>query len=132
MEELFNISVSKKQFYPSDDLNSNPLSCVMSPDDDVHGGVFSHKDLSLFDSGFDAGHPMPTYDQLRNVGFSDYLAHNITSGLSHSYSEKELYHWFYESADPLKSYNDMMVAKVYDSIAKTDKLINDIEAELVL
>lgn len=82
--------------------------------------------------GFDAEHPMPTYDQLRNGDFSDYLAHNITSGLSHSYSESKLCHCFYESDDPLKAYNEMMEAKVRDSIAKTDKLINDIETEFGL
>lgn len=132
MEEIFDISMNEEQFNPLDELQSDPLSSVTNMDDDVLGGVFSQRDLSPFDSGFDADHPMPTYDQLRNAGFSDYLAHNITSALSHSYSERELYHCFYESDDPLKAYNEMMEAKVHDSIAKTDKLINDIEAELGL
>ena len=129
MEDFF--GMNEEQFNPLDDLHDDPFSSINSPDEDVLGGVFNHKGLSPFDSGFDAAHPMPTYDQLRNAGFSDYLAHQITGGLSHSYSQRELFHCLYESEDPVKAYNEMMDAKVQDSIAKTDKLIQEIESELL-
>lgn len=131
MEDLFDMSMNEEQFNPLADLQSDPLSGISNPSDDMLGGMFNHKGLSPFDSGFDAEHPMPTYDQLRNAGFSDYLAHQITSGLSHSYSQRELFHCLYESEDPVKAYNEMMDEKVQDSIAKTDKLIQEIESDLL-
>lgn len=131
MEDLFDLSMNEEQFNPLADLQSDPLSGISNPSDDMLGGMFNHKGLSPFDSGFDAEHPMPTYDQLRNAGFSDYLAHQITSGLSHSYSQRELFHCLYESEDPVKAYNEMMDEKVQDSIAKTDKLIQEIESDLL-
>ena len=88
MEDFFDMSMNEEQFNPLDDLQSDPLSVITNPNDDMLGGVFNHKGLSPFDSGFDADHPMPTYDQLRNAGFSDYLAHQITDGLFHCYSQK--------------------------------------------
>lgn len=67
---------------------------------------------SALDSGFDADHPFPTYNQLRNAGFDSRLAHHITDRFSnHSYSEKELFHVLYESDDPLSAYNEMMDEK---------------------
>ena len=126
------LGMNEEQFNPLDDLRSDdPFSSINGLDEDALGGVFNHKGLSPFDSGFDAEHPMPTYDQLRNAGFSDYLAHQITGGLSHSYSQRELFHCLYESEDPVKAYNEMMDEKVKDSIAKTDKLIQEIESELL-
>ena len=127
MEDIF--QMNEEQFNPMDDLQNDSLSSIYNTDEDLIGGVFRHRNLSPFDSGFDAEHPMPTYDQLRNAGFSEHLARNIISGLSHSYSQRELYHCLYESDDPLKAYNEMMEAKVQDSIAKTDQLIHDIETE---
>lgn len=131
MEDLFDLSMNDEQFNPLDDLQSNPLSNNSPSDDDLIGGVFNHKGLSPFDSGFDADHPMPTYDQLKNAGFSDYLAHQITGGLSHCYSQRELFHCLYESEDPVKAYNEMMDAKAQDSIEKADKLIQEIESGLL-
>lgn len=129
-----------EDFFDMTEATSDPLNEVQNElptntnylDDGGLGGVIDQDGLSPFDSGFDAEHPMPTYEQLRNAGFSDYLAHNITSGLSHSYSQKELFHCLYESDDPVKAYNEMMDAKAQDSIAKTDKLIHDIETEFGL
>lgn len=129
MEDFFDMN--GEQFNPLDDLQNSSFSSINSPDEDVLGGVINHKGLSPFDSGFDAEHPMPTYDQLRNAGFSDYLAHQISGGLSHSYSQRELFHCLYESEDPVEAYNEMMDAKARDSIAKTDKLIQEIEADLI-
>lgn len=82
---------------------------------------------SPFSSGFDAEHPMLSYEELRNAGFSDYLAHNIAEGLSHSYSDKELFHVLYESDDPVAAYNEMMEDKAQVALDKADALINDIE-----
>lgn len=65
-----------------------------------------------FSSGFDSEHPMPSYEQLRNAGFCDEVAHSITDGiLCHPYSQKELFHVLYESDDPVEAYNDMMKEK---------------------
>ena len=80
-----------------------------------------------FSSGFDTQHPFPTYEQLRNAGFSDFIANSITDGGTHTYSQKELYHVLYESEDPVQAYNDMMDIKAQHAIDKTDRLIKDIE-----
>lgn len=79
---------------------------------------------SPYASGFDNEHPMPTYDQLRNAGFSDYLANQILYG-AHSYSDKELFNVLY-SPNPVEAYNKMMEAKVEASLKKSDDLINSI------
>ena len=88
------------------------------------------KDSNPFSSGFDKDNPMPTYDQLRNAGFSDHLAKSILYGESHTYSQKELFHCLYESDDPVKAYNEMMDAKVKKHLEKSDELIKSIESEL--
>lgn len=95
--------------------------------DGVSESISESRNLSPFESGFDAEHPMPTFEQLRNAGFSEHVAHSIAMGLSHSYSKRELYHCLYESDDPVKAYNEMMDAKVKEAIAKTDKALQDID-----
>lgn len=95
--------------------------------DGVSESISESRRLSPFESGFDAEHPMPTFEQLRNAGFSEHVAHNIAMGMSHSYSKRELYHCLYESDDPVKAYNEMMEAKVKEAIAKTDKALQDID-----
>lgn len=97
--------------------------------DGVEESIFRKSETSPFESGFDAEHPMPTYDQLRNAGFSDYLAKSILYKDTHTYSQKELFHCLYESDDPVKAYNEMMDAKIKASSARTDELIRDIENE---
>lgn len=82
---------------------------------------------SMFSSGFDDDHPFPSYEELRNAGFSDYLARNITDGGCHSYSNEELFRVLYESKDPVTAYNDMMETKAHDALAKADDLIDEIE-----
>ncbi len=91
-------------------------------------GTSSHS-LNPFRSGFDDEHPMPSYDELRNAGFSDHVANNILYGDSHVYSEKELFQCLYGSEDPLQAYNDMMEEKVRQEIDKTEKIIKDTEKE---
>lgn len=128
MEDIFD-TTDDMFTSPLDDMNIEPSSSIL--DDDILGSNLGKTGMSPFDSGFDAEHPMPTYDQLRNAGFSDYLANQITHGLTHSYSQRELFHCLYESDDPVSAYNEMMDAKAQDAIAKTDKLISDIERELL-
>lgn len=108
---------------------STASKCTKFVDDAVKG--FSDQSgSSPFSSGFDAEHPMPTYEELRNAGFSDHIANRILSGDSHSYSQRELYQCLYESDDPLAAYNEMMHAKVEKSLAESDALINRIESGL--
>lgn len=73
-------------------------------------------------SGFDKDHPMPTYDQLRNAGFSDNLANQILYG-THSYSDKELFNVLY-SPDPVSAYNQMMESKVNAALDKSQQVID--------
>lgn len=80
-----------------------------------------------YSSGFDKDHPMPTYDQLRNAGFSEYLANQILHG-THSYSDKELFNVLY-SEDPVNAYNQMMEAKVNAALERSDILIDEIHKE---
>lgn len=83
---------------------------------------------SPYSSGFDEEHPMPTYDELRNAGFSDYLSNQILYGVEHCYSQRELYNALY-SDNPLEAYNEMMDGKVNDALNRSDKLIEDIQNE---
>lgn len=83
---------------------------------------------SPFDSGFDDKHPMPTYDQLRNAGFSEYLANQILHGVTHCYSQRELHDVLY-SDDPVGNYNAMVEAKAQAALNRADKMIEDLEKE---
>lgn len=83
---------------------------------------------SPFSSGFDDEHPMPSYDELRNAGFSDYLSNQILYGVDHCYSQRELFNALY-SDNPLEAYNEMMDGKVNDVLSRSDKLIEDIQNE---
>ena len=130
MDELFDMN--EGLLSPLDEMQNEILTGMNGHDNVALGGVFDHDRLNPFDSGFDAEHPYPTYDGLRNAGFSDYLANQIANGSHHCYSDRELFECLYNSDDPVKAYNEMMDAKAQDSIAKTDKLINDIETEFGL
>ena len=116
-----------------DEMDLGLDDSLMSPTEGLEGGIADDTLGTLgathspFSSGFDADHPMPTYEDLRNAGFSDYLAHNISEGLSHSYSNKELFHVLYESEDPVAAYNEMMEDKAQVALDKADALIADIE-----
>ena len=102
-------------------------SGMENPIDDNPIDIWGSGSHSLFSSGFDDEHPLPSYDELRNAGFSDYLAHHISEGGCHSYSESELYHVLYESDDPVSAYNDMMDGKAQAAINKADQIIDSIE-----
>ncbi len=81
----------------------------------------------LSSSAFDEEHPMPDYDQLRDIGFSPYIANQIINGTHHCYSELELYHVLYDSNNPVDAYNNLMESKAEIAINNADKLINKIE-----
>lgn len=111
-----------------DDMNFNEgimpsTDGLVNQNEDLLG--MSHN--SPFDSGFDAEHPFPTYEQLRNAGFSSEVAHNMIDGHDHAYSQKELYHVLYESDDPLTAYNEMMYGKVQETCEKTDEMVDDVD-----
>lgn len=79
---------------------------------------------SVYESGFDLEHPMLTYDQLRNAGFSKKQAYSIVYGSSHVYSDRELFHCLYESDDPVKAFNEMMTAKARAHIESMEDFFN--------
>lgn len=83
---------------------------------------------SPYSSGFDAEHPMPSYEQLRNAGFSEHVANQILNGGNHCYSQKELFQALY-SENPLQAYNDMMHAKGDEIFKRSEELINGIQKE---
>ena len=56
--------------------------------------------------------PMPTYKELRDVGFSDEEAKNILDeSILHPYSNWELSVCLYESDDPVKAYKELLETK---------------------
>lgn len=116
-----------------DEMNFDLDDTLLSPTEDLGGGTIEDSTETLgashnpFSSGFDAEHPLPSYDELRNAGFSDYLARHISEGGCHSYSDRELFHVLYESEDPVAAYNEMMEDKAQHIMDKTDSLINEIE-----
>ncbi len=94
--------------------------------DHIHGfaNPFSHHP-----SGFDANHPMPDFDGLRNMGFSARMADQILYGGSHCYSQKELFNVLYNSDDPVKAYNELVEGKARAAMDRADKLADEIEKE---
>ena len=62
-------------------------------------------------SGFDEEHPLPTYKELRNAGFSDFEANKIIYGTYTIYSEKELFECLYGSDDPKAAYDAIILNK---------------------
>lgn len=79
-----------------------------------------------FASGFDAEHPMLTFAELRNAGFSGETATRIIHGI-HDYSERELFHCFYESEDPHEAFLELERQKMRELIFRTDQNIKDAE-----
>lgn len=120
------ITESDKKQDVNDSKNSSPEMSIKSDIMDI----FKRK--SPFESRFDAEHPFPTYEQLRNAGFSPHVAKNICYGITHSYSQRELFECLYNSKNPVEAYNKMMKAKVDKAIAKTDELIKGINKEFGL
>ena len=66
-----------------DEMNFDLDDTLLSPTEDLGGETIEDSTGTLgashnpFSSGFDAEHPLPSYDELRNAGFSDYLARHI-------------------------------------------------------
>ena len=121
-----------------DEMNFDLDDTMLSPTEELGDGTIENTAGTMgashnpFSSGFDAEHPLPSYEELRNAGFSDYLARNISEGGCHSYSDKELFHVLYESEDPVAAYNEMMDAKAQHAMDKADALINEIESSGLL
>lgn len=78
---------------------------------------------SPYDSGFDDEHPIPSYKELRNAGFTDFEAKKIIYGDHEMYSDKELYECLYESDDPKASYDAMIKEKTDEMFRKIDDRI---------
>lgn len=121
-----------------DEMNLDLDDTLLSPTEELGGGSIDDSTGTLgashnpFSSGFDVEHPLPLYEELRNAGFSDYLARHISEGGCHSYSDRELFHVLYESEDSAAAYNEMMDAKAQHTIDRADALINDIENNSLL
>lgn len=81
-----------------------------------------------FSSGFDAEHPMLTFEQLRNAGFSNHMANQILYGDNHVYSQRELFEVLY-SEHPLEAYNQMIEAKAAAVLSKADALEQEISEQ---
>lgn len=77
-------------------------------------------------SGFDEEHPLPTYKELRNAGFSDFEANKIIYGTYTIYSEKELFECLYGSDDPKAAYDAMIREKIAEHLNRTDRLIAEL------
>lgn len=80
---------------------------------------------SPYESGFDEDHPLPTYDELRNAGFTDFEAKQITYHTYTVFSEKELFEVLY-SENPKEAYDAMMRGKLDDLDDHINRLITSI------
>ena len=68
------------------------------------------------------GFVMPSIEELRDMGFSDHIAHDMLNpDISHSYTQQEL-QTVLSSDNPLDAYNQMMDAKAHAAMAKADAL----------
>lgn len=85
--------------YENTDYRYSSLDCIDSMiAEDISNNVFSP-----YDSGFDDEHPIPSYKELRNAGFTDFEAKQIIYGNHEIYSDKELYDCLYGSEKPKES-----------------------------
>lgn len=76
-------------------------------------------------SGFDEDHPKPTYQELRNAGFTKFEANQILYGPHDSYSEKELFECLY-SENPKEAYDAMMRQKTDELLERIDRTLANI------
>lgn len=76
-------------------------------------------------SGFDEEHPLPTYEELRNAGFTDFEAKQITYHTYTVFSEKELFDVLY-SENPKEAYDAIMHEKLDDLDDHINRLITSI------
>lgn len=113
-EYLESIDLADMPCQEVDPIEEKMERCEMPTESEVVLGRFRE---SPYESGFDAEHPLPTYEQLRNAGFTNNEARIIRYGHNANYSQKELYKVLYESDDPVKAYRKMIKEKV-------DELIN--------
>lgn len=81
---------------------------------------------SPYSSGFDDEHPMPSYKELRNAGFTDFEAKKILYGTHEIYSDKELFECLYGSDNPKEAYDAMIREKTAEMQRRIDTLISDI------
>lgn len=89
-----------------------------------------YADTRFVGDGFTEEQPMFTYDQLREAGFSDYLAKSMLNPeMPHSYSQEELHDVLY-SENPVEAYNQMMSAKAQVNFQRTAKLEREINRNL--
>lgn len=86
----------------------------------------SNNVCSPYDSGFDDEHPIPSYKELRNAGFTDFEAKQIIYGNHEIYSDKELYDCLYGSENPKEAYDAMIRKKTDEAMNKIDDFMFNI------
>ena len=126
MEDIFDMNDSMgsplDEINPLGEINTDHLLSPLGDGDDTLGVSHSNP----FSSGFDAEHPMPTIEELRNAGFSGETAAHLVYGI-HDYSERELFHCFYESEDPHEAFLELERQKMRELIFRTDQNIKEAE-----
>lgn len=98
------------EFYPSKDTTVTDI-------------LSSNIGSNPYASGFDEEHPLPSYRELRNAGFTDFEAKKILYGTHEMYSDKELFECLYGSDDPKAAYDAMIRKKTDEMSREIDKLI---------
>lgn len=82
-------------------------------------------DFNPYASGFDEEHPLPTYDELRNAGFTDFEAKQITYHTYTVFSERELFEALY-SENPKEAYDAMMHEKLNTLDDRVNRIITSL------
>lgn len=115
-ENLEDISIGNDEFclghYFIDDSTCEE-STIDSENSPYHNSANHSFCGNPYESGFDEEHPLPTYDELRNAGFTDFEAKQITYHTYTVFSEKELFEVLY-SENPKEAYDAMMRKKLDD------------------
>lgn len=114
----------------SDDLNFDSSFDTMdwetySYDAYMPDATIGMSDSNPYASGFDEDHPLPSYDELRNAGFTDFEAKQITYHTYTVFSEKELFEVLY-SDNPKEAYDAMMREKLDNLDDHINRLITSI------
>lgn len=114
----------------NDDLNFDPSFDTLnwetySYDAYMPDATIGMSDSNPYASGFDEDHPLPSYDELRNAGFTDFEAKQITYHTYSVFSEKELFEVLY-SENPKEAYDAMMREKLDDLDDRLNRVITSV------
>lgn len=131
-EDLENIPIDNDEFCQSLSLLEDSTcdnTCegsTINSDNSLYNNIAIQSFCSSpYESGFDEDHPLPTYDELRNAGFTDFEAKQITYHTYTVFSERELFEVLY-SENSKEAYDAMMHKKLNTLDDRVNRIITSL------